>query len=137
MTGAIERSELIKKVFNDALELEPDERKEFLLLICGNDTELQREIESLLDSYNRVEDFLQTPAGNFSASEMAKALEFEEESVIGKRLGSYRIERETGRGGMGTVYLATRDDGQFQKRVAIKLLRRKTENDTIVSRFQR
>lgn len=138
MTGAIERSELIKKVFNDALELEPDERKEFLLLICGNDPGLQSEIESLLDSYNRVEDFLETPAGNFSASEMAtQVLESEEESVIGKRVGAYRIEREIGHGGMGTVYLATRDDGQFQKRVAIKLLRRKTENDTIVSRFQR
>jgi serine/threonine protein kinase/Flp pilus assembly protein TadD len=137
MTKAFDRAELIKKVFNDALELEADEREEFLSQTCGN-AELRNEVESLLASYNRVEDFLQTPAADFSASDAAAhLLETEEASVAGKRVGAYKIEREIGRGGMGAVYLAARDDGQFQKLVAIKLLRRETQNDSIVSRFHR
>ncbi|HEX8194982.1 MAG TPA: protein kinase [Pyrinomonadaceae bacterium] len=138
MTEAAERAELIKKLFNDALDLEPDEREKFLLQVCGGDAGLQNEIESLLNSDNRLEDFLQAPAADFSASEMAaQLLVSEEAAVIGKRVGVYRIEREIGRGGMGAVYLARRDDGQFQKNAAIKLLRRETENASVVSRFHK
>src|SRR4051812_11300918 len=45
------------------------------------------------------------------------------DSMIGSHVGPYRIEREIGRGGMGTVYEAWRADGEFQHRVAIKLRR--------------
>jgi eukaryotic-like serine/threonine-protein kinase len=48
----------------------------------------------------------------------------------------YRIVREIGRGGMGTVYLATRDDAAFQKRVAVKVLKRGLDTDAIVRRFR-
>jgi serine/threonine protein kinase len=127
----------VKQIFNEALELEPDEREKFLAQACGADAGLRDEVESLLDSYNRVEDFLQTPAASFSASEMAaQVLESEEASAIGKLVGAYKIEREIGRGGMGAVYLATRDDGQFHKKVAIKLLRRGMENESVIRRFQ-
>ena len=52
------------------------------------------------------------------------------------RLGPYRLIRELGRGGMGTVYLAVRDDDAFQKRVAIKVLKRGMDTDSIVRRFR-
>ncbi len=45
------------------------------------------------------------------------------ENQIGQRIGAYRIERLLGRGGMGRVFLAVRDDGEFEQRVALKLLR--------------
>ncbi|MFN2513613.1 MAG: hypothetical protein ABR568_19610, partial [Pyrinomonadaceae bacterium] len=57
-------------------------------------------------------------------------------TVIGKRLGSYRIEREIGRGGMGSVYLAVRADDEYKKRVAIKLIKRGMDTDFIVRRFR-
>ena len=57
-------------------------------------------------------------------------------TVIGKRLGSYRIEREIGRGGMGAVYLAVRADDEYKKRVAIKLIKRGMDTDFIVRRFR-
>jgi len=47
------------------------------------------------------------------------------------------VEREVGRGGMGIVYLASRADGSFQKRVAIKLLRRGGVDDSFLARFRR
>lgn len=128
----------IKSIFDDALELESSQREEFLALTCSNDAGLRKKIDSLLAAFERSEDFLQTPAVGISAADMAaQLLETEESAVAGKLVGAYRIEKEIGRGGMGAVYLAARADGQFQKRVAIKLLRRKTENEAIVSRFYR
>src|SRR5262245_28756322 len=52
------------------------------------------------------------------------------------RVGPYRLIREIGRGGMGTVLLAVRSDDAFQKRVAIKVLRRGMDTDAIVGRFR-
>ena len=57
----------------------------------------------------------------------------ENESV---RIGPYRTIREIGRGGMGTVYLAVRDDGQFRQEVALKLLRGSIATDDFVRRFR-
>jgi len=52
------------------------------------------------------------------------------------RLGPYRLIREIGHGGMGTVYLGVRDDDAFQKRVAIKVLNRGMDTDSIVRLFR-
>jgi len=44
----------------------------------------------------------------------------------GDRIGPFRLERVLGRGGTATVYLARRDDGQFEQQVAVKILHRGT-----------
>ena len=54
----------------------------------------------------------------------------------GVRIGPYRLVNELGRGGMGTVYLAVRSDDSFQKRVALKVLKRGMDTDAIVRRFR-
>jgi serine/threonine protein kinase len=51
-------------------------------------------------------------------------------------IGPYRLVRELGRGGMGVVYLAMRDDGAFRKNVAIKLLLREAVNEEFILRFK-
>jgi serine/threonine protein kinase/tetratricopeptide (TPR) repeat protein len=53
-----------------------------------------------------------------------------------RRIGPYRLVQEIGHGGMGAVYLAVRDDDAFQKRVAVKVLRRGMDTDAIISRFR-
>ena len=55
--------------------------------------------------------------------------------MIGKQIGAYKIECELGRGGMGAVYLASRADEQFQKQVAIKLVKRGMDSDFVIRRF--
>jgi len=55
----------------------------------------------------------------------------------GARVGNYQLLREIGHGGMGVVYLAVRADDSFQKRVAIKLVKRGMDGDAIVQRFRR
>jgi eukaryotic-like serine/threonine-protein kinase len=59
-----------------------------------------------------------------------------DESMLGRRIGPYRIEREIGRGGMGTVYEAWRADGEFQHRVAIKLVNAGLDNNFVLKRFR-
>lgn len=54
----------------------------------------------------------------------------------GRRIGAYAIVREIGRGGMGAVYLAKRADGEFEKQVAIKVLKRGTDTDEVLRRFR-
>ena len=55
---------------------------------------------------------------------------------MGSRIGAYRLVGEIGRGGMSTVYLAVRDDDQFQKQVAIKLIRRGMDTEDMLDRFR-
>jgi serine/threonine protein kinase len=57
--------------------------------------------------------------------------------LIGKRIGVFEIKKEIGRGGMGTVYLAERADGEFNQTVAIKLIKRGMDTDLILKRFRR
>ena len=60
----------------------------------------------------------------------------QERHRIGDRIGAYAVVSELGRGGMGAVYLAERADGQFEKRVAIKVLKRGTDTDEVLRRFR-
>ncbi|MGE0814028.1 MAG: protein kinase [Vicinamibacterales bacterium] len=55
--------------------------------------------------------------------------------VEGRRLGAYRIVRELGRGGMGVVFEAVRDDASFDKRVAIKVATNASLDPELVRRF--
>ncbi|MGZ8843505.1 MAG: serine/threonine protein kinase, partial [Pyrinomonadaceae bacterium] len=59
-----------------------------------------------------------------------------EESMVGRHVGPYRIEREIGRGGMGKVYEAWRADGEFQHRVAIKLIKSGLDREFVLGRFR-
>lgn len=113
----------INDVFASVLEREPAERPGFLASACHGDVELQTEVKSLLASYEESGNFLETPA--FEA-------EWSTESE--EHIGPYRILREIGRGGMSTVYLAVRDD-QYQKQVAVKLIKRGMDTDYVVQRF--
>jgi serine/threonine protein kinase/tetratricopeptide (TPR) repeat protein len=58
------------------------------------------------------------------------------DTSAGILVGPYRLIREIGRGGMGTVYLAVRNDDVFQKRVAIKILDRGAHNAGVLGRFR-
>jgi len=87
------------------IELPESERGAFLSGCCA-DAEVRAEVESLLAAYGPAKSFLNIPGA----------------PSLGDRFGPYRLIRELGRGGMGSVFLAERDDGQFQKLVAIKIV---------------
>ena len=133
-----QRWERLKAVFADAMERQTtSERTAFVRDACADDTALRVEAESMLA---QAEVSLQEAEDPFEQCVDTAATTLRRDgdpSQIGKRIGAYKIVQEIGRGGMGTVFLAERADGQFQKQVAIKLLKRGTDTDEVLYRFQR
>jgi len=123
----------VKELFHQALEREPAERNAFLDSACNGDGSLRAEVESMIACFEPAGSFIETPAFEFAAGLLANE---EIESAAGQSVGPYRIIREIGRGGMGTVYLAARSDDQYHKQVAIKLIKRGMDTDFIVQRFR-
>lgn len=118
----------LKEVLANALEQNsPEQRATTLLEFSAGDTALLRKAESLLagdtDTLEQFAEFATT------------RLRSEEPNRIGERVGAYVIVKPLGRGGMGAVYLAERADGQFEKQVAIKILKRGTDTDEVLRRF--
>ena len=126
---AAQQWQRVKTILADALELEsPKERTAFLEGSCDGDTTLMREVEALLaQSTQNLDELAEDTPLAFARHAPAQP--------SGRRIGAYEIVREIGRGGMGAVYLAKRADGQFEKEVAIKLLKRGTDTDEILRRF--
>ncbi len=122
--------EQIENIFLAAADLPREEQALFLENACHGDRDLLLEVQSLLNSDRK------------SGEKITRAVEDEAQSlfglspIVGSRLGAWRVVREIGRGGMGAVYLATRDDDQFSKNVAIKLVKRGMDTAEVQRRFQ-
>src|SRR5215471_8704400 len=129
-----ERWRVIDELFHQAVELAADQRRDFLERACGKDQSLRDEIEKLIDGYHQAGSFIDTPIAINETTIVASI----SEPVLsaGTRLGAYKVIREIGRGGMGTVYLATRADEEFRKQVAIKLVTAGFDHQSIVQRFR-
>jgi tRNA A-37 threonylcarbamoyl transferase component Bud32/tetratricopeptide (TPR) repeat protein len=113
----------VKAAFQAVLAAPDEAREQVYREACGDDAALRREVETLVAAHGRADAFLETPAGVDGSS-------------VGRRLGPYRLLAEIGRGGMGTVYRAVREDDTFRKEVAIKLVRG-SEQDLGAGRFRR
>jgi serine/threonine protein kinase/tetratricopeptide (TPR) repeat protein len=127
---------LIEELLNGALDLRPSQRGPWLERECIGDPSLRAEVEKLLACESPSDDFLETRAVAIKAMRIAEAEAPRDGFVLGQNIGAYRIEREIGRGGMGTVYLARRSDDQYRKYVAIKVVQRGMDSDDIIRRFR-
>lgn len=116
----------VDELFEAALERAPGERAEWLRAAAGHEPELLRAVEELLAAHEL--------AGGVLDADVAAVMRRLEPNDT-RRIGPYRVVRELGRGGMGVVYLAERDDGQFRRRVAVKLLRSSPDADELHHRF--
>lgn len=125
--------EKLKKLFSEAVWLEPDERAEFIDKHCSGEPELRAQLERLLAADTNAEDFLERCpvelADDGSRNDRSARLKNE-------RLGAYRLVEEIGRGGMGDVYLGERADGSYEQRVAVKLVDRGPLSDAVRFRFE-
>jgi serine/threonine protein kinase/Tfp pilus assembly protein PilF len=106
--------ERIQQIFDQASQLPPDGRQVWLADACQGDRTLYLQVESLLVALDQEGGFLEEQVASY-ATRVAVGTPPEQ-------IGAYRVLSEIGRGGMGAVYLGERADGQYQRRVAIKLV---------------
>lgn len=125
-----ERWKRVKDLFDETMRLDTANRRAYLERACADDTELKREVESLLSSYKEAgSDFMQTAP--LDAVPGATPVQ----TRIGSRIGVYQLVQEVGRGGMGDVYRAVRADGHYDKEVAVKLVRGGTDSSFVLERI--
>jgi serine/threonine protein kinase len=128
-----EKWERVKGLFQAALERGAAERNAFLAEASAGDSSVRAEVESLLASHENADHFV----GILSQSPLAaSSAVVAQDSWIGRKIGSYRITRQIGRGGMAVVYLGVRADDQYRKRVAIKLVLPGLDSDEVIRRFR-
>ena len=132
-----ERWQRVEEIFQAALDLTPEDRPRYVSEVCAEDTALKRDVESLLLQYDSAGELLEEPVYGNTEMSMLESFVEDKDPMIGRRLGSYRVEREIGRGGMGAVYEASRADNEFSKRAAIKLVKRGMDTDFILRRFRK
>jgi WD40 repeat protein len=113
-----ERWHRVEALFGQALELPDAERTGFVDDACAGDVEMHRELTALLASAPTSGAWLREAV----VAEVQQLASDTASAQVGRRIGSFRLIGLLGRGGMGAVYLAERDDAQFAQRVAIKML---------------
>jgi tetratricopeptide (TPR) repeat protein len=131
-----ERFRRADAVFDAALDHPPNERARYVDEACGSDKELRSAVRRLLQAHERSTSFLSFPAAEHAESLLDGFLRDDADRLPAPhRLGPFRIVRQVGHGGMGAVYLGERADGQFEQRVAIKLIGGGLAADSLVRRF--
>lgn len=127
-----ERWRRIDELFRTVADRPPAEREAHLTRICGDDEDLRREVLDLL-AHETADSFLDDPIKHAALAVTKEPAD----ELLGQRIGPYRLTRLIGRGGMGTVYEAVRDDQQFDQRVALKLIKRGMDSEFVRGRFLR
>jgi serine/threonine-protein kinase len=132
----------VDALFDQALQLAVEERARWLDEQCDQEPSLRREIDELLVLAGEGElPALESGAGVGQAllEELGNALaqgdDRQDTPQTNQRVGPWRLLREIGSGGMGTVYLAARVDGEFDQQAALKVLRTSIEAAGAVQRF--
>ncbi|HTV03076.1 MAG TPA: serine/threonine-protein kinase, partial [Luteitalea sp.] len=120
----------LKTAFHTAIEIPSSDRPAYLDVACAGDPEMRRELDALLADADEPDCPIERQADHMRSWLRAAV-------PPGTRVGVYEIVRELGRGGMGTVLLARRADGQYHHDVALKMVRRTLSAPELETRFRR
>ncbi|MEL7312704.1 MAG: serine/threonine-protein kinase, partial [Pseudomonadota bacterium] len=122
------RWQRVKALFEAAGALPPSERNDFVRRECEDDPSIAEDVLRLLD--------VPTESGDALQDEVLRAGRTASDAFEQRNLGPYRLLRSIGRGGMGQVFLAKRDDAEFEQQVAIKLAHWLGSDDETAIRFK-
>ena len=121
----------VHAIFSAAVELSsPQERAEFIELICGDNAELRKRVEELVAAHFE--------AGNFLESPLATALYNNNdyiEASPGTVIGPYKLLQQIGEGGMGVVFMAEQTE-PIQRTVALKIIKPGMDTRQVIARFE-
>lgn len=108
-----ERWARVTELFDAASQL-PTAARNAWLDAADADAELPAEVRAMLEAYDTDPGYLEQPVNPVPALDEPVT-----DALIGRRLGAWRLTRQIGRGGMGVVYEAQRDDQEFHDGVEI------------------
>lgn len=128
-------------IFEAVLDLEPSSRADYLARECEGDEELLELVRRLIEHLEEETEISLDEGGALQGSlarEWSEELADESTALpSGTIVDRFRIVRRIGRGGMADVYLAERADGQFEQRVALKVIQKGLESRPVLLHFER
>jgi serine/threonine protein kinase/Tfp pilus assembly protein PilF len=135
-----ERWQRLQALVDRAADWGPAERRDLLAELAANDPEVGRDLAAYWAAEVNSDGFLEQPV-EAKAAPLLDAIgrdpsSWEELQLTSATVGPYRLLRELGRGGMGAVFLAERIDGEFERRVALKLVKRELADERALARFR-
>jgi serine/threonine-protein kinase len=134
-----ERWQRIEKILDTAFDLPPFERAAWVEEACAGDADLRARVLALLRADERASGVLDESADALARDLLGEVADAPSEPEPAgaplTEIPPWRIVREIGEGGMGRVYLAERADGQFEQRVALKVVRPGRSSEAIRARF--
>ena len=132
-TGTAAQWQILKALLAEALEHPPGERQAFIDAATRDDDDLRSEVNALVAAAGCEDSLLDSPPTVLALDALQS---YATAPWIGRQIGPYSLLRLIASGGMGQVYLAERVDGQYEQRVAIKLMRESFDRVWLVSRFK-
>jgi len=126
-----ERWKRLESAFHAAREAPETNRNELVRHLCEGDDTLLVELEELLGAFEESNRFKAPQEANSAAAASEEGKGYLREDV-----GGYELQRELGQGGMGTVYLARRTDGEFEQQVALKVVSAHLRTNFFTERFR-
>jgi len=124
----------VEDILASALELPAERQAAYVEQCCADSPEIRKEVEELLAAYRAAEKCIESRAGKFDLPDGPEG--FFDDAFLGTRVGTYKLVERIGDGGMGTVYRAERDDGQFAQVVAVKLVRAGLHDPELLKRLR-
>lgn len=136
----------VREVLEAALELPPPQRSPYLKKACAGDDALYRRAAALLAADAQDASPIDEPIADLALHLLGLGQghrpghghgnHLQGEAQTGRRIGAHQLLASIGHGGMGSIYLAERVDGEYQEQVAIKLIRPGLGSEALIDRFR-
>lgn len=122
----------VDEVFLAALELStPEERAGYLEKVCGDDADVRRRVERLLDAHPEVGEFMESPAVDVAPTVAQPEIAERPGTIIGR----YKLLQQIGEGGFGVVFMAEQRE-PVRRKVALKIVKPGMDSREVIARFE-
>ncbi len=121
-----ERWARVRELFDAAVDLDPAARDTYLTRECGADRSLLSDVRAMIAAIQTNPGFMESPVLSESQADLME----------GRTVGKYKLLRRLATGGMGSVYAAARTDQEYQKVVAVKIVKPGMDSEEIIRRFR-